>query len=83
MQRLINTVAMAAALMAVIVAIWENHGLWVALKRSVVSYLVFYFVASLLILVFRAGVMAEARSEDAEKKEGEPPAQAAGKPSAT
>jgi hypothetical protein len=50
-----------AALVAVIVAIGRDYSLLVALKRAVVSYLIFFFVASLLALIYWAGVLAETR----------------------
>jgi hypothetical protein len=61
MQGLIHTVALAAALAAVIASLWGDYGLLVALKRAVVSYLAFYFVAAVLVLVYQAGILAEGR----------------------
>ncbi|MFH1844453.1 MAG: hypothetical protein ABIF77_14735 [bacterium] len=59
MQRLVNTIALAAALVAVIAGLWGNHTLLMVLKRAVISYLVFYFVGSILMLAYRIGVHAE------------------------
>jgi hypothetical protein len=61
MQRLIHTVALGAALVAVLSCLWGDYGPLVGLKRAVVSYLVFYCVGALLALVYRTGVLAEGR----------------------
>jgi len=61
MLRLVRTVALAAALIALSVAIYRDAGVWVACKRAVISYLVFYFVSALLVLAFRGGVLAESK----------------------
>jgi len=59
MQRLVNTIALAAALVAVIAGLWGNHTLLMVLKRAIISYLVFYFVGSILMLAYRIGIHAE------------------------
>ncbi len=73
MQRLIHTVALLAALVAVFVALGRDYSLLVALKRAVVSYLAFFFVVSILALIYRVGVLAETRKakEPAEDEEGQ------------
>jgi hypothetical protein len=58
-QRVIHTIALAAALLAVLTALWGDQGPWFGLKRAVISYVVFYFVGGALALIFRAGVLAE------------------------
>ena len=71
MQRLIHTIALTAALVAVLSCLWGDYGLLVGFKRAVISYLVFYCVGALLALVYRTGVLAE----------GRPPPEARPKPS--
>ncbi len=61
MQRLIHTVALTAALVAVLSCLWGDYGLLAGFKRAVVSYLVFYCVGALLALVYRTGVLSEGR----------------------
>jgi hypothetical protein len=61
MQRLINTVAQAAALTAILFCIWSDYSLLITLRRALVSYVVFAVVASLLVLIFRMGVLAETK----------------------
>ncbi len=63
MQKLINTSALAAALAAVLVALWRDHEVLVALKRATIAYLVFYFVAALLVVVYRCGITDESPAD--------------------
>jgi hypothetical protein len=61
MQRLVNTISLVAALIALGVSIWRETGPWDALKRAGIAYLAFFTVFALLAMVFRAGVIAENR----------------------
>jgi hypothetical protein len=72
MTRLVHTVALGAALVAVLSALWGDYGVLVALKRAGIAYLVFYCLSALLALVYRAGVLAETRVE-AEEGDGASP----------
>ena len=56
MQRLVSTLAMSAAMIAVGVALWRDYGVLVTLKRAAISYFAMYAVGSLLVFVFRAGI---------------------------
>lgn len=79
MQRLIHTISLAAALIALGVSIWRETGPWAALKRAGLAYLAFFTVFALLALVFRAGVLAENRPAappGAPPTGGKPPAPA-------
>ncbi len=69
MQRLIHTIASTAALAATFVAIGRNYSLWVTFKSVFISYLAFFFVASLLVLIYRGGVLAENKTSAPEEKE--------------
>jgi len=57
-KRLIHTIALGAALVALALAVWRDYGAFTALKRTVVSYLVAYFLAGGLGLAARAAVSA-------------------------
>jgi len=71
MQRLVQTLAMAAAFIAVMVAIGRQYSLWVACKSALISYVAFYIVASLLVLIYRGGVLAESRKSEPKEKRSE------------
>ena len=61
MQRVVNTLALMAALVALGVSIWRDAGPLDALRRAGIAYLGFFIVFAALALVFRAGVLAENR----------------------
>lgn len=65
MKRLVQTVALAAALVSLGVSLYRTDPLWTACKRMVLAYLAFFFVAGLLALAYRSGVQAEARARAA------------------
>jgi len=52
----IQTLALTAALVAVVSGLAEGYGALVTLKRAVIGYLAFAIVGSLVGLVFRLGV---------------------------
>lgn len=80
MQRLVNTVSLVAALIALAVSVWRESGPWLALKRAGIAYLAFFTVSALLALVFRAGVLAETPA--ATPPAGPPPGGGKGPPPA-
>ena len=55
---------MAAALVAILASLARDYGVLVALKRATISYLAFFFVTSLLVIVFRSGVQEEQEEEE-------------------
>ena len=59
MQRLVNTTALTAALVAVGFALWHDYGVMVTLKRALIAYFAFYALGSLLAFVFKAGIEEE------------------------
>jgi hypothetical protein len=61
MQRIVHTVSLLAALVALGVSIWRDAGPLDALKRAVIAYLGFFIVFAGLALAYRAGVQAENR----------------------
>ena len=76
MQKLIGTTAMTAALVAVIFSIWRDYSLVVTLKKALISYVGFYIVGAVLVLVFKSGIedewqRAAARRETEKRKKQE------------
>jgi len=65
MKRLVQTVALAAALVSLGVSLYRADPLWTACKRMVLAYLAFFFVTALLALAYRTGAQAEARARAA------------------
>jgi uncharacterized membrane protein YcjF (UPF0283 family) len=61
MRRLVNTIALGAALVTVGVSLWRDDTAWTALTRAAIAYLAFFIVGALLALAYRAGVVAENR----------------------
>ncbi len=59
MQKLAGTIAMTAALVAIIVSLMQDCGILVGLKRAFLSYFVFYVVSAVLVMVFKAGIEQE------------------------
>ena len=61
MRRLVHTIALGTACLALLVSLLKGCTVWETVKRAGIAYLVFFFLASVLMLVFRAGVLAESR----------------------
>ncbi len=68
MQKFVNTVAIAAALTAMLVCLWQDYGLLVTVKRAVIAYLVFYGVASMLALIYKTGIVDDWRRLEQERE---------------
>lgn len=64
MARFINTVALLAMLLVLVSGIWQNWGLWVTLKRMIISYLSFFCLGSLLALMIRSVPFLEGSQPD-------------------
>lgn len=64
MQRLIQTLALAAALLVVVAGIWQSWALVTTLKRLVLAYLAFFFLGSLGALAVRAGALFGGEGKD-------------------
>lgn len=71
MTKLVSTVAMTAALTAVLVSLWQDYGPAVALKRAVLAYFAFYVVGAMLMLVFRTGIEDEWKLAEQQRREME------------
>ncbi len=59
MQRLVNTMALTAALVAVGMALLRDYGLLVTLKRAAIAYFAFYALGAALVFVFKTGIEEE------------------------
>jgi hypothetical protein len=53
-SRIVNTMALAAAVVALATCLWQEWGLFTTLKRVILSYLGFFFLGSVLALIFKA-----------------------------
>jgi hypothetical protein len=71
MQRMVHTLALAAALVALVASLWQDWGTATTLKRMLISYLAFYFLGAVLALLVRlAGPAAGDRPADDASLEG-------------
>jgi hypothetical protein len=67
-NQLVGSIAMAAALITLVTGLWQDWGTYATLKRLVLSYLAFFFLGSVLVLVVRLagqGPGADNRKADA------------------
>ena len=69
MQRLINTVGNSAAVMVLMAGLWQDWSLLTTLKRMLMAYLGFFFLASLTVLVVRIVPLFEKKEEVPEEAE--------------
>lgn len=53
MRSIIHNLALLATLVALGVGLWQDWGVWLAIKRMGLSYLVFYTAGSLLLFSVR------------------------------
>ena len=54
MHRLINTIAMCAAVAALMAGLWQDWSVLTTVKRMLIGYLGFFFLGSLMVLTIRA-----------------------------
>lgn len=59
MSRLIQTIALVAALAVLAASLWQGWGLVTTVKRLAVAYLGFFFLGSMAALAVRAGSLYE------------------------
>ena len=59
MQRLINTLATSAAVVALMSGLWQDWALLTTLKRMLITYLGFFFLGSLMVLLIKVGSLFE------------------------
>ncbi|MFT5314342.1 MAG: putative membrane protein YcfT [Candidatus Krumholzibacteriia bacterium] len=53
MYQVIHNLALAAALVALVASLWQDMGLFTAVKRLIISYLGFFFLGSLFALAMK------------------------------
>ena len=75
MYQLIHNLALAASLIALIAALWQDWGLLATVKKMVISYLGFFILGAIMTLIVRAVPLLEKSNED-----GDPEKQATRKP---
>ena len=63
MYRLIHSIALLSALLAVAAGLWQDWGLLTVLKRVVLSYLGFFVLGSLMVLGMRTAALLEGDEE--------------------
>ncbi|MCP4145470.1 MAG: hypothetical protein GY752_09335 [bacterium] len=56
MERKLSSIATIAALSAVLFSLWKNYGLFLTMKRALFAYLIFYGIAALSVLIYKAGI---------------------------
>lgn len=54
MYQLIHNISMAAALVALIAALWQDWGLMATIKKMTISYLGFFIFAAIMALVVKS-----------------------------
>ncbi|PID79739.1 hypothetical protein CSB20_09230 [bacterium DOLZORAL124_64_63] len=70
MQRIVNTIALLAAVITLGAGIWQDWGLLSTLKRVVLSYLGFFFlgaVLAMLMMIIPYFEQTEAPANEADK----------------
>lgn len=70
MRRMIQTLAIGAALAAVAVGVWRDYGALLTLKRAAVAYLAVYFVAGAIYLAAAAALRAVRDKPPPEESDG-------------
>ncbi len=53
-SRVVNTIALMAAVVTLGTCIWQEWGVFITLKRVILSYLGFFFVGSVMALAVKA-----------------------------
>lgn len=56
MERKLSSIATIAALSAVLFSLWKNYGLFLTMKRALFAYLVFYGIAAVSVMIYKAGI---------------------------
>jgi len=69
MQKLTGTIAMTAALVAVIVSLWQDYGFLITMKRALLAYFSFYILGAVLVMVFKTGIEDEWIKSDLHQRE--------------
>ena len=70
MYQLIHNLALAAALVALVAALWQDWGLLATVKKMIISYLGFFIAGAIMTLAVRAVPLFEEKAEN-QDTEGE------------
>ncbi len=62
MQKFIHNVALLASIIVLSCALWQDWGMWLTVKRLLISYLGFFTIGSCLFLAFRSVPQGEPKS---------------------
>jgi uncharacterized membrane protein YcfT len=74
MQRIVHSLALGAALIALVASLWHDWGTFTTVKRMVIAYLGFFFVGAVLSLAVKlVGVLEKDHPATAEKTGKETP----------
>ncbi|MBU8869849.1 MAG: hypothetical protein KOO60_03130 [Gemmatimonadales bacterium] len=68
MYQLIHNLALAAALVTLIAALWQDWGLLPTLKKMIISYLGFFILGSIMTLAVRLVPHFESKDEIGESE---------------
>jgi hypothetical protein len=63
MRKFIHNIALLASLIALAAALWQDWGIWLTVKRMLISYMGFFFFGSFLSLAIRAVPLLEGQSQ--------------------
>jgi hypothetical protein len=65
MYQIIHNLALAAALIVLVVSLWQDWGLFPTVKRMLISYLGFFFLSSIMVLAVKlVGVLEKDHDSD-------------------
>ena len=70
MYQLIHNLALAASLVTLVAALWQDWGLLATVKKMVISYLGFFILGAIMALAVRAVPLFEGKTENSDP-EGE------------
>ena len=68
MYQLIHNVAMAASLVALIAALWQDWGLLATMKKMIISYLGFFIFGAIMALVVKSVPLFEKKHQSGESE---------------
>jgi len=63
MRKFIHNIALSASLIALAAALWQDWGIWLTMKRMLISYMGFFFFGSFLGLSIRAVPLLEGKPQ--------------------
>lgn len=64
MKQIIHNLALAAAIVTLVAAVWQDWGLLATLKKTLIAYLGFFIVGAIMALAVRAVPLLEKDAEE-------------------